>query len=135
MEIITTVDGVRKQVKEWRKEGLSVGLVPTMGYLHEGHKSLIDKAVAENDRVVVSVFVNPIQFGPTEDLASYPRDLDRDAELCEKAGANVIFHPEDSEMYFDDFRHISAEYVRWFPNCSILLHRTAPILDRKMPSN
>ena len=103
MEIITTVDGVRKQVKEWRKEGLSVGLVPTMGYLHEGHKSLIDKAVAENDRVVVSVFVNPIQFGPTEDLASYPRDLDRDAELCEKAGANVIFHPEDSEMYFDDF--------------------------------
>lgn len=103
MEIITTVDGVRKQVKEWRKEGLSVGLVPTMGYLHEGHKSLIDKTVAENDRVVVSVFVNPIQFGPTEDLASYPRDLDRDAELCEKAGANVIFHPEDSEMYFDDF--------------------------------
>lgn len=103
MEIITTVDGVRKQVKEWRKEGLSVGLAPTMGYLHEGHKSLIDKAVAENDRVVVSVFVNPIQFGPTEDLASYPRDLDRDAELCEKAGANVIFHPEDSEMYFDDF--------------------------------
>ena len=103
MEIITTVEGVRKQIKEWRKEGLTVGLVPTMGYLHEGHKSLIDKAVAENDRVVVSVFVNPIQFGPSEDLASYPRDLERDAELCEKAGANVIFHPEDSEMYFDDF--------------------------------
>ena len=103
MEIITTVEGVRKQVKEWRKEGLTVGLVPTMGYLHEGHKSLIDKAVAENDRVVVSVFVNPIQFGPSEDLASYPRDLERDVELCEKAGANVIFHPEDSEMYFDDF--------------------------------
>ena len=103
MEIITTVEGVRKQVKEWRKEGLTVGLVPTMGYLHEGHKSLIDKAVAENDRVVVSVFVNPIQFGPSEDLASYPIDLERDAELCEKAGANVIFHPEDSEMYFDDF--------------------------------
>lgn len=103
MDIITTVEGVRKQVKEWRKEGLTVGLVPTMGYLHEGHKSLIDKAVAENDRVVVSVFVNPIQFGPSEDLASYPRDLERDAELCEKAGANVIFHPEDSEMYFDDF--------------------------------
>ena len=82
---------------------MTVGLVPTMGYLHEGHKSLIDKAVMENDRVVVSVFVNPIQFGPSEDLASYPRDLERDAELCEKAGANVIFHPEDSEMYFDDF--------------------------------
>ena len=103
MKIITTVDGVRKQVKEWRKEGLSVGLVPTMGYLHEGHKSLIDKAVAENDRVVVSVFVNPIQFGPTEDLASYPRDLDRDAALCEGAGAALIFHPQPEEMYHDDF--------------------------------
>ena len=74
-----------------------------MGYLHEGHKSLIDKAVKENDRVVVSVFVNPIQFGPTEDLASYPRDLERDAKLCEEAGANLIFHPEKEEMYFDDF--------------------------------
>ena len=99
MEIITTVDGVRKQVKEWRKEGLSVGLVPTMGYLHEGHKSLIDKAVAENDRVVVSVFVNPIQFGPTEDLESYPRDLKKDAALCKEVGVDLIFHPEPEEMY------------------------------------
>lgn len=103
MKIVSTVEQVREEVKKWRQQGLTVGLVPTMGYLHEGHKSLIDKAVAENDRVVVSVFVNPIQFGPSEDLASYPRDLERDAELCEKAGANVIFHPEDSEMYFDDF--------------------------------
>lgn len=103
MNIAETVQEVREQVKAWRKEGLSVGLVPTMGYLHEGHKSLIDKAVKENDRVVVSVFVNPIQFGPSEDLASYPRDLNRDAKLCEDAGADLVFHPEDGEMYFDDF--------------------------------
>lgn len=103
MKIAEKVQEVREQVREWRKVGLSVGLVPTMGYLHEGHKSLIDKAVEENDRVVVSVFVNPIQFGPGEDLASYPRDLDRDAELCSSAGADLVFHPSDEEMYFRDF--------------------------------
>ncbi len=85
------------------KDGLSVGLVPTMGYLHEGHKSLITRAVSENDRVVVSVFVNPMQFGPSEDLESYPRDMDRDAALCEEAGAALIFHPEPSEMYQGGF--------------------------------
>ena len=103
MNIITTVDGVREQVKAWRKEGKTIGLVPTMGYLHEGHKSLIDRAVAENDEVVVSVFVNPMQFGPAEDLDSYPRDLDADAKLCEAAGASIIFHPEPEEMYKDGF--------------------------------
>lgn len=103
MDIVSTTREVRSQVSQWRKEGLSVGLVPTMGYLHEGHKSLIDKAVEQNDRVVVSVFVNPIQFGPGEDLATYPRDLDRDAALCENAGADLIFHPEPENMYFDDF--------------------------------
>ena len=103
MKIVQTVEEVRAQVKEWRQAGLTVGLVPTMGYLHEGHKSLIDRAVKENDRVVVSVFVNPMQFGPTEDLASYPRDLDRDAALCEGAGAALIFHPEPENMYSSDF--------------------------------
>ncbi len=103
MEITGKISEVREQVKEWRRQGLSVGLVPTMGYLHEGHKSLITRAVAENDRVVVSVFVNPMQFGPTEDLESYPRDMDRDAALCEEAGASLIFHPEPSEMYHEDF--------------------------------
>ena len=103
MKIVETIQEVREQVKEWRKQGLSVGLVPTMGYLHEGHKSLIDCAVSENDKVVVSVFVNPMQFGPKEDLASYPRDLDRDAALCENAGADIIFHPEPDEMYHEDF--------------------------------
>lgn len=103
MQIEKRVDRVKAQVQAWKKKGLSVGLVPTMGYLHEGHKSLIDRAVKENDRVVVSVFVNPIQFGPTEDLESYPRDLEADALLCENTGAALIFAPEDSEMYAKDF--------------------------------
>lgn len=103
MQIVKTVEEVREQVKVWREQGLSVGLVPTMGYLHEGHKSLIDAAVEQNDRVVVSVFVNPIQFGPNEDLATYPRDLEHDAAICEEAGADLIFHPQPQEMYYDDF--------------------------------
>ena len=103
MQIVKTIDEVRKQVKEWKKQGLTVGLVPTMGYLHEGHKSLIDAAVRDNDRVVVSVFVNPTQFAPNEDLESYPRDLDRDAALCDAAGAALIFHPEPEEMYLPDY--------------------------------
>lgn len=103
MKIVSTVEEVREQIRAWRKEGLKVGLVPTMGYLHEGHKSLIDRAVAEMDKVVVSIFVNPIQFGPKEDLATYPRDLERDSRLCEEAGASLIFHPEPEEMYFDNF--------------------------------
>ena len=102
MQIVTTIEELRSIVKWWRGEGHSVGLVPTMGYLHEGHKSLIVKAVSENDRVVVSDFVNPTQFGVNEDLSSYPRDINRDAALCEEAGADVIFHPEPEEMYFSD---------------------------------
>lgn len=103
MEITGSVKEVRSVVKEWRKQGLSVGFVATMGYLHEGHKSLIERANKENDKVVVSIFVNPMQFGPTEDLESYPRDLERDSAVCEEAGANLIFHPEPSEMYAEDF--------------------------------
>lgn len=103
MKIADTVDEVRRQVRAWRAQGQTVGLVPTMGYLHEGHRSLIECAVKENDRVVVSVFVNPMQFGPTEDLASYPRDLDRDAAVCEDAGASLVFHPEPEQMYAPDF--------------------------------
>ncbi|RHV31532.1 pantoate--beta-alanine ligase [Coprococcus sp. OM04-5BH] len=103
MKIVKTVDEVRAQVKEWRKAGLSVGLVPTMGYLHEGHQSLIKKSVEQNDRTVVSVFVNPMQFGPTEDLESYPRDLEADAKLVESTGGDLIFNPEPEEMYKDGF--------------------------------
>ena len=102
MKIVSTIEEVRAQVKEWKKEGLSIGFVPTMGYLHEGHMSLID-AAGENDRVVVSIFVNPMQFGPTEDLASYPRDLKHDAKLCEEHDVDLIFHPTPEEMYGDQF--------------------------------
>ena len=103
MKVVKTVDEVREAVKGWRKEGLSVGLVPTMGFLHAGHQSLIAKSVEDNDRTVVSVFVNPMQFGPTEDLESYPRDINRDAKLCEDTGVDLIFNPEPSEMYKDGF--------------------------------
>ena len=103
MKIVGTVKEVREQIKEWKKQGLSVGFVPTMGYLHEGHKSLMDAARKGNDKVVVSIFVNPMQFGPTEDLATYPRDLDHDAALRESAGVDLIFHPEAEEMYEKDF--------------------------------
>ena len=102
MKIVSTIEEVRAQVKEWKKEGQSIGFVPTMGYLHEGHMSLID-AAGENDKVVVSIFVNPMQFGPTEDLASYPRDLEHDAKLCEEHGVDLIFHPTREEMYGDQF--------------------------------
>jgi pantoate--beta-alanine ligase len=101
--VISTINEVRNIVKEWKTQGLTVGFVPTMGYLHEGHESLIKRANEENDRVVVSIFVNPIQFGPKEDLSTYPRDLERDKVLCKGAGADIIFHPENEEMYFGDF--------------------------------
>lgn len=103
IKVVSTVCETRAQVKEWKNQGLTVGLVPTMGYLHEGHQSLIKKAVEENDRVVVSVFVNPIQFAPNEDLETYPRDLEADKRLCDSTGADLIFHPTPDEMYPDGF--------------------------------
>ena len=103
MKIESTVYAVRNQVKEWKRSGLTVGFVPTMGYLHEGHASLIQAARMNNDRVVVSIFVNPMQFGPKEDLASYPRDLEKDSVLCASLGVDLIFHPEPEEMYAPDF--------------------------------
>ncbi len=103
MQIVNTIKEVRTQIKEWRKQGETIGFVPTMGYLHEGHGSLIKKAKEQCDKVVVSIFVNPMQFGVNEDLDSYPRDLEADAKLCETLGADLIFHPEVEEMYDGGF--------------------------------
>lgn len=103
MKIVATINEVRAQVKEWKRQGLTIGFVPTMGYLHEGHASLMKRARAECDRVVASIFVNPMQFGVNEDLDSYPRDLEADARLCEAIGVDLIFHPEVDEMYSEGF--------------------------------
>ena len=99
MIIAETIAEVRAQVKAWKKEGLRVGLVPTMGYLHEGHASLVEKAVSMCDRTVASVFVNPTQFGPGEDLEAYPRDFEHDCALLEAKGCDMVFHPSVAEMY------------------------------------
>ena len=97
--LVHTIEEVRKQVKEWKKQGLTVGLVQTMGALHAGHKSLIDKSVAKCDKTVVSVFVNPIQFCPGEDLDKYPRTLEADEKLCTDSGVDIVFAPSPKEMY------------------------------------
>lgn len=97
--LLNTIAETRKYIKEWKKEGLNIGYVPTMGALHEGHISLIERAVKENDKVIVSVFVNPTQFGVNEDYGSYPRDIQRDFEICKKAGAILVFNPQVDEMY------------------------------------
>lgn len=103
MRMVHTIKETREQIREWKSKGYSIGFVPTMGYLHEGHVSLIERAKKDNDRVVISIFVNPIQFGPNEDLASYPRNIERDFKICEAAGGDLIFNPSAEEMYFDDF--------------------------------
>ncbi len=122
MRIIKKIDELRPIIKSWKREGLTIGLVPTMGYLHEGHKSLIDRAVKENDRVVVSDFVNPTQFAPNEDFETYPRDLDADAALCEAAGADVIFNPEPDEMYRDALTFVDMNKIT-----KVLCGKTRPI--------
>ena len=99
MKLVKTVAELQKIVKETKKAGKSIGLVPTMGALHEGHASLIKAAHAENDFTIVSDFVNPTQFGPTEDLDAYPRTLDHDCKLAEEMGADVLFAPSPNEMY------------------------------------
>src|SRR5437868_3098081 len=101
MNLITvrTVMEVRKHLAEARRENLIIGLVPTMGALHAGHASLIERARADTDFVAVSIFVNPLQFGPNEDYQRYPRPLDKDLEVCERNGADVVFVPEVDDIY------------------------------------
>ena len=109
--VVKTVEEVRTYVKSAKREGKTVGFVPTMGFLHEGHKSLIVRAAKENDFVVVSDFVNPTQFGPNEDFEAYPRDIEKDAELCEDAGADIIFNPEASEMYDNALTTVTVDKI------------------------
>ena len=101
MEIITTIENIRSIVNHWKDKGYSIGFVPTMGYLHDGHAALIDQARKDNDKVIVSIFVNPTQFGENEDLNSYPRDINRDKSLCKAHKADIIFSPTSDEMYHD----------------------------------
>lgn len=122
-QIISNPAEVQKIARQWKKEGLSIGLVPTMGYLHDGHRSLIHKAAEQNDRVVVSIFVNPIQFGPNEDLDSYPRDLEADTAVCASEGVDIIFHPEPKDMYGEHFlTHVAVDDIT-----TVLCGKTRPI--------
>lgn len=111
MQIARTVEEAKQITRAWKRNGETIGLVPTMGYLHEGHASLIERARKENDRVVVSVFLNPTQFAPNEDLESYPRDFDHDCALCEKIGADLVFHPEPEEMYHDPHTFVNIDLL------------------------
>lgn len=103
MQIVSTIKDVKAVVKKWKEEGHTIGFVPTMGFLHEGHGSLITAAREANEKIVVSIFVNPMQFGPNEDFDSYPHDLERDSKICENLGVDLIFHPTPEEMYPQDF--------------------------------
>ena len=103
MEVITSIEDIRKRTKSFKENQLTVGFVPTMGALHEGHLSLIKKAREENDKVVVSIFVNPLQFGKSEDFRQYPRTFDNDRELLSKEEVDIVFYPKTSEMYLDRF--------------------------------
>jgi len=104
MNRFSEIPAMRECCRDWRRQGLSIALVPTMGFFHEGHLSLMRRAKSLADRVVVSLFVNPIQFGPTEDLASYPRDLERDSNLAAAVGVDALFTPTAETMYSDGFQ-------------------------------
>jgi len=99
MRILNTIDETKQAIRKLKEQGKIIGFVPTMGYLHEGHIHLIEACKKENDITVVSIFVNPAQFAPTEDFNRYPRDVDRDVKMLEKAGADLLFCPEIKEVY------------------------------------
>ncbi len=99
MKIVTSIKEMQQHIKTLKLEGKTVGFVPTMGYLHEGHLTLMNKARSENDVLAVSIFVNPLQFGPNEDFESYPRDFESDSKLAENNGVDILFHPSTEDMY------------------------------------
>ena len=123
MKTATRIDQVREAVSQWKSQGKSIGLVPTMGYLHRGHGSLVKKAAEENDVVIVSNFVNPTQFGKNEDLNSYPRDLDADCKLCESLGADLMFCPQPQEMYNNPLAFVNIDLLsQWLCGKSRPVH-------------
>jgi pantoate--beta-alanine ligase len=99
MKVVNTITELQELIKHEKSQHHSIGLVPTMGFLHEGHRALLKRARQENEMIVLSVFVNPLQFGPNEDLANYPRDFDRDQKVAEEVGVDILFHPSVQEMY------------------------------------
>ena len=103
MRITRTIQKTREQIKYWKKDGYSIGFVPTMGYLHEGHQSLMKRSILENDKTVVSIFVNPMQFDVSDDFKNYPVNPLADMELCDETGVDLIFNPSADEMYEKDF--------------------------------
>lgn len=103
IQTIKTIDEIRSIVKSVKSSGKTIGLVPTMGYLHNGHLSLVKQSKLKNDVTIVSIFVNPTQFGPTEDLQKYPRDIERDTQMLDNEGVDYIFLPDAKEIYPDDF--------------------------------
>src|ERR1039457_7477590 len=114
MRIVSKAAAMQKCALQWKRRGVRVGFVPTMGYLHAGHLSLLRaarKRVGKSGRVVVSIYVNPTQFAPTEDLANYPRDLKRDLQLCRSDGADVVFVPSDAEMYPNESKNGFSAYI------------------------
>ena len=119
MDVYRTVEAMRAASAKWHADGLKIALVPTMGYLHAGHISLVKRAHELADKVVVSIFVNPTQFGPTEDLDKYPRDFERDSAACEAAGVDAIFAPTPAVMYAPDFSTWVVEESLSKPMCGV----------------
>ena len=121
MRIIKKIDDLKKEL--FTLMGKKIGLVPTMGYLHDGHLSLIDQSIKENDISVVSIFVNPSQFGPNEDFNAYPRDMERDSKLLEERGVDILFSPDSREMYPENF----STFVEVEKLSKVLCGRSRPI--------
>src|SRR5262249_49812840 len=109
VDVIATIAELRQRTDDVRADGRTVGLVPTMAFFHEGHLSLMRRAREERDLVVVSLFVNPLQFGPSEDFAAYPRDMDRDLSMAEAEGVDVVFAPSGEEMYPDGQPRVTVD--------------------------